>query len=118
MWICFGWSKVRLNLSPEKRYYPEYVQNLFKNHTLNSKNSSPPSVNLPLWIHMDDQYVRLEGPEQLSLACQLVCLYHNGPDCRAPPDDGWDLDTLESEHKAMQHMLEEATDDETDFEGE
>lgn len=70
----------------------------------------------PLWIHMDGEHIRLRGGEQVSLACRLACVYHNGPDCLAPPDDGWDQDTLACEAKAAQHMIVEESDEGSDAE--
>ena len=67
---------------------------------------------------MDEEHIRLIGVEQISLACQLVSVYHNGLDCLAPPEDGWEQDTLESEEKAAQHMLAESSDQESDTEVE
>ena len=58
----------------------------------------------------------LTGEEQISLACQLMCVDHNGSDCRAPPEDGWELQTLESEEKAICHMLADESDSDTDTE--
>jgi hypothetical protein len=75
-----------------------------------------PLAHIPLWVCMDGEHIWLKGEEQLSLACQLACVYHNGPDCLAPPDDGWDRDTLECEEKAAQHMVAETSDEGTDTE--
>ncbi len=33
---------------------------------------------------MDNHYVRLNSREEVELACKLVCIYHNGPDNKAP----------------------------------
>ena len=47
---------------------------------------------MPVWIHMDGQYIRLDSKEEISLACKLVCVYHNGPDNTAPfseEEDDW-----------------------------
>ena len=77
-----------------------------------------PLIAQPVWIEMDGEHIRVEGEEQISLACQLACLYHNGPDCRAPPEDGWAQDTMEIEEKAMQHMLAEASDEDWETEVE
>ena len=118
MRICFGWSKTPLNLSSERRYQPEELQLMFVDCTIHDKKLTNPLVSVPLWVHMDGEYIRLTGKEQLSLACQLICVYHNGPDCKAPPDDGWDMDTIQIEEKAAQHMLVETSDEGTDVEVE
>ena len=115
MRICFGWSKIPLSLSPERRYYPEELQNMLASPTVPSDN---PFVTLPVWIQLDGEHIRLKGEEQLSLACQLACVYHNGPDCRAPHDDGWAEDTLMCEEKSIEHMLAEASDEDPDTEVE
>ena len=101
MRICFGWSKIPLSLSSERRYYPEELQNMLACQHI-------------LWIHLDQRHIRLRGNEQVSLACELACVYHNGPDCRAPSEDGWDEETLASEEKAIEHMLAEASDEDFD----
>jgi hypothetical protein len=89
---------------------------MFLNCKTYHKGSTNPLVSLPLWVHMDGEYIRLTGNEQLSLACQLICVYHNGPDCKAAPDDGWDMETFQCEEKAAQHMLLEASDEGSDLE--
>jgi hypothetical protein len=111
MRICFGWSRIPLNLSPERRYFPEELLRML---TPSSPPSDDPLVSLPLWIHLDGVYIRLRGEEQISLACQLICVYHDGPDCRAPSDDGWTQDTLDSEERAMNHMLSESSEEDED----
>lgn len=70
-----------------------------------------PLVSVPLWIQMEGEYILLSGEEQLALACQLVSIYHNGPDCRAPSDDGWDEETVVMETNAALHMTEEESDE-------
>lgn len=77
-----------------------------------------PLAVLPLWIQLDGEYIRLKSSDQISLACELACVYHNGPDCRAPTEDGWAEDTRVSEEKAIEHMLAEASDEELDTEVE
>ena len=49
-----------------------------------NKKLASPLVWMPVWIHMDNQYVRLNSKEEIELACRLTCIYHNGPDNRAP----------------------------------
>lgn len=103
MRICVGWAKTPLFLSLEKRYYPEQIQSRLDY-----------VGNKPLWIQYDGEYVRLKGVEQIALACQLASIYHNGPDCKAPFDDGWAQETNESWENAIQHMMEDLTDEEND----
>ena len=93
---------------------PEELEN--KLLSCSSLRCANPLVKVPLWLHMDEEYIRISGEEQISLACQIVSLYHNGPDCRAPLDDGWDQDTFEIETKAAEHMLAEESDDGSEFE--
>ena len=73
--------------------------------------STNPLANVPLWIEVDGECLRLSGAEQISLACQIVSVCHNGPDCLAPFDDGWQQDTAELEAKAVQHMMAEDSDE-------
>lgn len=114
MRICFGWSKIPLSLSLERRYFPEELQGMLACSNAPPQANVNPLVTLPLWIQFDGAYIPLRGEEQISLACQLACVYHNGPDCRAPSEDGWDEDTLASEEKAIEHMLAEASDEDLD----
>ena len=113
MRICFGWSKRPLQLSPERRYVPEELEQMLSAST---HMGVSPLAYVPLWIQTDGEHIRLNGKDQVSLACQLVCVYHNGLDCKAPPDDGWNLDTLNCEERAAQHMLSDISDDDTDLE--
>jgi hypothetical protein len=114
MRICFGWSKTPIKLSSERRYMPEEIHSmLISSPSLRSTN---PLVNVPLWIEIDGEYLRLSGEDQISLACQIVSVYHNGPDCLAPSDDGWDLETAEMEAKAAQHMTDEDSDEGSEVE--
>ena len=43
-----------------------------------------PLVWMPVWIRIDNQFVRLNSKEEVELACKLACIYHNGPDNKAP----------------------------------
>jgi hypothetical protein len=90
MRICCGWARKPLNLSTEQRYHPEQLINRLGpcNPT---RNVVSPLVWMPVWIHMDGQFVRLNSKEEVELACKLACIYHNGPDNKAPfcEDDEW-----------------------------
>ncbi len=78
--------------------------------------STNPLVHVPLWIQMEGEYILLSGEEQVALACQLVSIYHNGPDCLAPSDDGWDEETAEMEAEAELHMTAEDSDEGSEVE--
>ena len=82
MHICYGWSRKPIVLSLEQRYYPEQLINRLGPFNPSRKLVSP-LVWMPVWIHMDGSYIRLENKEEIALACKLVCVYHNGPDNRA-----------------------------------
>ncbi len=90
MRICFGWSRKPLNLSMEQRYHPEQLINSL-GPFYTCKQLASPLVWMPVWIHMDNQYVRLNSKDEIELACKLACIYHNGPDNRAPffEDEDW-----------------------------
>ena len=86
MRICYGWSRKPIVLSPEQRYHPEQLINRLGPFNPSRKVISP-LVWMPVWIHMDGQYVRLDSKDEINLACKLVCVYHNGPDNKAPFSD-------------------------------
>ena len=90
MRICFGWSRKPLTLSLEQRYHPEQLINRL-GPFYPCKQLASPLVWMPVWIHMDNQYVRLNSKDEIELACKLACIYHNGPDNRAPfcEDGDW-----------------------------
>lgn len=83
MRICCGWARKPLSLSLEQRYHPEQLINRL-GPFFPDKSLASPLVWMPVWIHMDNQYVRLNSREEIELACKLACIYHNGPDNRAP----------------------------------
>jgi hypothetical protein len=83
MQICYGWSRKPIVLSPEQRYLPEQLVNRLGPFNTSRKVVSP-LVWMPVWIYMDGQYIRLNSKDEINLACRLVCVYHNGPDNKAP----------------------------------
>lgn len=89
MHICYGWSRKPLSLSTEQRYHPEQLMNRLSPFR-SGKHLASPLIWMPVWVHMDDQYVRLNSKDEVELACKLACIYHNGPDNRAPPFEGED----------------------------
>ena len=109
MQICHGWARKPIVLSLEQRYHPEQLMNrlgpfnkinqinkINQTNQINQNNPSrklvSPLVWMPVWIYMDGCYIRLENKEEIALACKLVCVYHNGPDNRAPfceEDSDW-----------------------------
>lgn len=101
MRLCCGWGRTPLSLSPERRYYPEQLMGMLAPYlTPHPDSAAHHLIRPPVWISLDDQYVSLETEEELLLACRLASIYHNGPDCRAPPEDGWDEETAEMERAA------------------
>ena len=109
MWICYGWSKNPLNLSNDKRYHPEQLMHRIKKFLPSNDEANNPLQHLPLWISIDNEYVRLFGLEEIALACKLAAIYHNGPTNNAPFDDGWDEDTIELETRARNLLIEESS---------
>ena len=97
MRICYGWARRPMVLSLEQRYHPEQLMTrlpkLTKSNSSKSTKSNPTKSNftplawMPIWIHMDNHYVRLNSKEEVELACKLACIYHNGLDNRAPYGD-------------------------------
>ena len=90
MRICYGWARKPMNLSLEQRYHPEQLMARLGPFYPN-KNSVSPLVWMPVWNHMDSNYVRLNSKDEIELACKLACIYHNGPDNKASfcDDDDW-----------------------------
>ena len=99
MHVCYGWARKPMNLSLEQRYRPEQLMarlgpfrgpfNNFNKSNL-PNNSVSPLVWMPVWIHMDNHFVRLNTRDEVELACKLACIYHNGLDNKAPFfDDDW-----------------------------
>ena len=92
MRICYGWARKPMTLSLEQRYHPEQLMarlpkiNSIKSSTKSTKSTKelPPLVWMPIWIHMDNHYVRLNSKDEVELACKLACIHHNGLDNRAP----------------------------------
>jgi hypothetical protein len=83
MQICYGWARKPIVLSPEQRYLPEQLLNRLGPFNPSRKVASP-LVWMPVWICMDGQHIRLNSQDEINLACRLVCVYHNGPDNKAP----------------------------------
>jgi hypothetical protein len=91
MQICYGWARKPILLSSNQRYYPEQLSNRLGPFNPTRKVVSP-LIWMPVWIYMDGQYIRLNSKDEIDLACKLVCVYHNGPDNRAPfceEDSDW-----------------------------
>lgn len=89
MHVCYGWARKPMSLSLEQRYHPEQLMARLGPFNPN-KSSVSPLVWMPVWIHMDNHFVRLNTKEEVELACKLACIYHNGPDNKAPVcDDDW-----------------------------
>ena len=90
MQICYGWARKPMNLSMEQRYYPEQLM-----ARLGPFNTTKPLVSplvwMPVWIYMENHFVRLNTKEEVALACKLACIYHNGPDNKTPfcDDEDW-----------------------------
>jgi hypothetical protein len=91
MRICYGWARKPITLSTEQRYHPEQLMNRLGPFNPTRKLVSP-LIWMPVWIHMDGQYIRLDNKEEIGLACKLVCVYHNGPGNNAPFCDDEDSD--------------------------
>ena len=91
MRICYGWSRKPMTLSNEQRYHPEQLMNRLGSFNPDRKVISP-LLWMPVWIHMDEHYIRLDNKEEIMLACKLICVYHNGPDNKAPFSEDEDTD--------------------------
>ncbi len=110
MRICYGWARKPLNLSSETRYYPEHLMSKILPF-LRTRSISNPLLQVPVWVDLDNQYIRLESEAEALLACRLVSIYHNGPDCRAPPDDEWEREAAQIElHVALHTHAAEGRD--------
>jgi hypothetical protein len=113
MRICYGWSKKDFYMSPEKRYLPEQLYERLKPFVSDKKQGSdgggqlltvPLLLQLPLWVKIDGEHVRIEGLPELKLACQLVTIYHN-TDSKLPVSDGWDEETLDIEKNTFDFSM-------------
>jgi len=79
MQICTGWARKPLNLSRGFQYHPEQLMN-----RVMPSDALPvsPLVTRPAWILLEGQFVKLDSPEEVALACKLACICHN--DMQAP----------------------------------
>jgi len=113
MRLCYGWSKKDFYMSSEKRYVPEQLYERLKPFVPSKAGSQTASLlNVPLWVKIDSEFVRIEGLPELNLACKLVTIYHN-TDCRAPLSDGWEDETLEMEARAAGILGSESSEEDT-----
>jgi hypothetical protein len=109
MRICYGWSKKDFYMSSERRYLPEQLYERLKpfvpEKTLQGGEVTVPALlQVPLWVKLDGEHVRIEGLPELKLACQLVSIYHN-TDSRYPLSDGWDEETQDIEKKTSDFSI-------------
>ena len=111
MRICYGWARTPLNLSREQRYHEETLMNMLRPYFAIYSTASP-LLRVPIWAHIEDEYVRLESERDITLACRLASIYHNGAISRAPVDDGWDEETALMEAEAEDRMNAESSEDE------
>ena len=118
MRVCYGWGRTVLPLSREQRYHEEALMNMLRPYFAVYSTASP-LMRVPIWIHIEDEYVRLEGEREVTLACRLACIYHNSVVSRAPIDDGWDEETALMEAAAEERMQASASDEsDTELQGE
>jgi hypothetical protein len=111
MRICYGWGRTPLKLSREQRYYEEEVMDMLRPYFAVYSTASP-LIRVPIWMHVEDEYVRLEGEREITLACRLASIYHNSAVSRAPIDDGWDEETALMEAEAEERMQAEEEEEE------
>jgi len=114
MRVCYGWAKTPLRLSTGARYFPEHLMGMIMPY-LRTQASPHPLLKVPIWINLDDQYIRLESQQEILLACRLACIHHNTPDSRSLADEDWLVETAEMESRAAEFYAEaggeEAGDD-------
>jgi len=109
MQLCHGWSRRAIVLSPAQRYHPEQLADRLSPPT--DRKPASPLVWMPVWLLMEGKYVRLQSKDEISLACKLVCIYHNGPYEDTPYFEQEDGDWQDiSEKEAF--LAEEGDDDE------
>ena len=113
MRICYGWSKKEFYMSQENRYLPEQLYDRLKPFVPDKLQSIavPALLEVPLWVHVDTSFIRIENPQELNMACKLVAAYHN-TDSRAPISDGWDEEIFEMEEDAARWVLSNDESDE------
>jgi hypothetical protein len=114
MHVCYGWARKTMSLSLEQRYHPEQLMARLGPYCQDKVGKVvSPLVWMPVWIHMDNHYVRLNTKAEVELACKLACIYHNGPDNRAPfRDDDWHYITGKEAFLAGTRTPESDSDDE------
>ena len=80
--LCKGWNKAPISLIKTRRYYDvevaRKVQAVY--------NPVSPLVSTPIWLSFCSDYIRLEGKEEILLACKLICLQHNEGLSDSEPD--------------------------------
>lgn len=100
-----------MRLSRERRYEPEALMA----RVMRRRRPNSPLQNMPLWVLMDGHHIQLSSRDEIWLACRMACIYHNnGPNCRAPYEDGWNEETWAMERRAEEHMLAEDSTDSSD----
>jgi len=95
MWICKGWDKRPLSLSPQLTYQPEA---LIRRVLPSSAPPASPLVCQPIWVVLEGKSVRVRCKEEIELACRLVCIHHNNQVEQESEDDM--SDTTEDESDA------------------
>lgn len=74
-------------------------------------STAEPLMRVPIWAHIEDEFVRLESEREVALACRLASIYHNSAISRAPIDDGWHEETALMEAEAEERMQASASDE-------
>lgn len=103
MRVCYGWGRTALPLSREQRYHADSLMDMLRPYFAVYSTASP-LLRVPIWVHIEDEFVRLEGEREITLACRLASIYHNNVVSRAPMDDGWNEETALMEAEAEERM--------------
>ena len=99
MRVCYGWGRKPLSLSREQRYREESLIDLLRQY-LAIYSTANPLLRVPIWIQVEEEYVRLETDSEVRLACRIASIYHNSAVSCAPQDDGWYEETAQMEMDA------------------
>jgi len=104
MLLWYGHPPVAFYMTATHRYFPDELENRV--------NNLADAGNL-IWLSVENErHVLVE--QEFPLACRLAASYHNQLAYNAPPDDGFDEETLQMEQQAQQHMEALSSDEDAD----
>jgi hypothetical protein len=82
------------------------------------KPLASPLVWMPIWVCMENNFVRLNTKDEMELACKLVCIHHNGYHVGTDekqlycPEDDWQY--ISEKEASLAGLRCDACDSDTD----